>query len=108
MISKELLSEVLSNNVKGLKSFGMSADESNLILQFNDMDDVINIYELAHKCKEWAYNNGYSIVSGIDTIGNNICYAMKITGYSQDYYYEQSESYDDVFKACEYILEQNK
>ena len=60
---------------------------------------------ISNKCKEWAYKQGYSIVDGIDTIGNKICYIMKCTGFAVDYYYEQTINYVDVFQACQWILE---
>ena len=53
MISKELLSEVLKNETKGLKSFGLSACAKYIIFQYEDFDDSINIYELAFRTREY-------------------------------------------------------
>ena len=53
--SKQLLSEVLKNETKGLKSFGLSECEEYIIFQYEDFDDSINIYELVHmNLKQWA------------------------------------------------------
>lgn len=52
MISKELLSEVLDVEVRviaGVTSTNELKYNNDSIAQF------INIYELAHKCKEWAF-----------------------------------------------------
>ena len=66
MISKELLSEVLK---KEIREFVIEKNELRYILK-DDINNIpelyfINIYELSHKCKEWAFNQGYSY------IGNN-------------------------------------
>lgn len=67
IIGKELLSEVL-----GINDINLVLDEGNEInytryanMTRGSRDVFINKYELAHKCKEWAYNQGYSY------IGNN-------------------------------------
>ncbi len=111
MISKELLSEVLKkeainiiNNPKDSTLLG----KNEIIIVFDGYKQKWNIYELAHKCKEWAFDKDFSIVDGIDEIGNKICYIMKITGFSSDCYYEQTENFKDVFKACEWIINNKK
>ena len=65
-------------------------------------------YCFSIKCKEWAFKKNYTIVDGIDGIGEDICYIMKLSEYSLDSFYEQGVNYHNVFKACEWILEQNK
>ena len=58
LISKELLSKVLNRNILKIKIF------SNCVGYFYDEKyDEINIFELAHKCKEWALNKNYEIWS---------------------------------------------
>lgn len=59
-ISKELLGNTIG---KEIKEFVIEKNELRYILE-NDSNTIpelyyINIYELAHKCKEWAYNQGY-------------------------------------------------
>ena len=105
-ISKELLSEVLAIETETLsKEFSFTLNDD--YIEFSDdgeMQFEYCIYKFAFKCKEWAYKKGYSLVDGIDTVGSKICYIMEITGFSIDYYYEQTNNYVDVFKACEWIL----
>ena len=67
----------------------------------------INIYELAHKCKEWALKNGYklhdyahSIV--IVNLNMNIEYSVIDDNFNNVYDVER------FFKACEWIMEQTK
>jgi len=56
IISKELLGEVLGREVK--KDM-ISINQNNVTFAYADEDmwSDINIYELAHKCKEWAKSN---------------------------------------------------
>ena len=60
MISEELLSEVLGIKVE------ITGKLSNSNICYTDKyfnDDDINIHELSHKCKEWAFNKGYTILT---------------------------------------------
>ena len=110
-ISKELLSEVLE-----LKRIDEIYIEDN-ILYFCELNKGINIYELAHKCKEWAMNKGYQIISGLsdepayrkqyekayakinyyteDKIGNRVY---------KDIYFMANTEVEAVIKASEYVL----
>lgn len=70
MISKELLSEMLGIDVAKILASEWSNDisvyEKNFKypMTYNASAYItINIYELAHKCKEWAYSQGYEIDS---------------------------------------------
>ena len=73
MISKELLSEVLGNKVESIilveKYDGRIGGRVNdLHITFEDYVENINIYEIVHRCKEWAYNNGYDLITSNCTI----------------------------------------
>ncbi len=67
IISKELLSEVLGSHIESVHDKII-----NNKIQFDYyIDDIggidigdISIYELAHKCKEWAKENDYILSSG--------------------------------------------
>jgi len=107
IISKELLSAILKRDIEEVKNIMGST------LYFNvpEHGDYINVYELAHKCKEWAENLKYTIAS------NN--YSATIS------YNEHQEEDDDrhlfwkcdehkifkdtevnsIFKACQWILD---
>ena len=104
--SKELLTTIRNDKyiVIDIDTSDIADSKIGYLLD-NNQWYFINIYELAHKCKEWAFKQGYSIVDGIDTIGNKICYIMKCTGFAVDYYYEQTINYVDVFRACQWILD---
>lgn len=52
IITKDLLSMVLNEEV--VSSEQVSLSEINIGFKDNTADSI-NIYELAHKCKEWAY-----------------------------------------------------
>lgn len=65
--SKELLSEIL-----GLEVYGVKLIQQTSTIRFifdaigENRDSSINIYELAHKCKEWAYKKEFKLLSGFD------------------------------------------
>jgi len=104
MISKELLSEVL-----GCK---LDIDEQ---LQPNDIEYIekvgsklyyryINIYELMHKCKEWALLNDYSCMSRPRLFGGWLSELM--SGYGvEDTQFDADSEPEAVFKCCQWILE---
>ena len=99
-ISKELLSKVLGYEVeiRGFKDKYIPANFEYIV----DMIDVktINIYELEHRCIEWAFNEGYACLVGID-----ICYVMRLEGFNIDYFTQLSRDFSDAFKACQWILD---
>ena len=58
MISKELLSEVLNSPIDtyGIENKHIEYYEDNMLCVWywsNEKYRIINIYELAYKCKEW-------------------------------------------------------
>ena len=107
-VTKELLSEVLGIEVKG----GNIVVQKNLVI-FAYADESkwghINIYELAHKCKKWCFNNGW--VLQVRT-GNTLSVV--------DIFYSENQEFDikkqiientepeAIFKACQWILETKK
>ena len=60
MISKKLMSEIMNDKVKSIKIMN---DTILIYFENNDQEYFIDIYELADKCKEWAYNNSYTLRS---------------------------------------------
>jgi len=104
--SKELLSAVLNNShihtsgnlVNNLIHYGCIY--GNPPDDYFDTVEVINIYELAHKCKEWALSKGHTLnvqmsddttLVYIGSIGKDI---------------EADTEPEAIFLACELILEQ--
>ena len=114
MISKELLSEICQTNLMSLGKLEVVG--SDICLYDCSMQPDIymcwNIYELAHKCKEWAYSQGYILFSKIrlnsslascyfDTMGKH----DYEDGYHNDFRAEtESEA---IFKACQWILDKD-
>ena len=114
MISKELLSEVLGyepfkiDKIKQVNGVG-------IVLVLLNQDGTVrsyqNIYELAHKCKEWALNKGYVI----ESLTNRSC----IMGDNYEYFAEAKihketnsmcqntidadTEIEAIFKACEWV-----
>lgn len=113
MISTALLSEVLGVNVVNepevLKDFPSFVYYD---VDFKDNTVRLNIYELAHKCKEWAKSNEYSINSGNrldDTSRYDVVCVHKDTDIEEwdDFFSGMFGTEPEaIFKACEYILEQ--
>lgn len=105
MISKELLSEVLE-----LKRIDEIYTEDN-ILYFCELNEGTNIYELAHKCKEWALSKGYYLRAeqGINYKDNLqwTCFLNKDMNDGADFvdYWNITEP-EAIFKACEWILKE--
>jgi len=86
---------------------------------------IYNIYELAHKCKEWAFTKGYLVTSGtnysdnyLDDLPNNdlinwYSYAIeKPTSFFQVMYemdmpncFDGDTEHEAIFKACQWILD---
>ena len=102
--SKELLSEVLEFEVT---SIYIAPNLKFIEAQSENRDERVNIYELAHKCKEWAYDNGYYIDSGKH---KSYCEAEigdlwgEPLGLRPEF--KTTTEPEAIFKACEYILKQ--
>ena len=107
IISKELLSEVL-----GFKIDNCWVDGSN-VEWIKDGMSYINIYELAHKCKEWAIDKDFIIETeyeGKQKAFGSYCICRifydgdKIyDNYSECEYYQKEP--EAIFKACQWILD---
>jgi hypothetical protein len=114
MLSKELLNEVLnienSRISRKVDSFCFP-NENTIALKYYMKDgwEHLNIYELAHKCKEWACKgmfNGYYITSFIDK-GYAQCTIISNSklGEKTSVIFEADTEPEVVFKATSYILE---
>ena len=111
MISKELLSEVLNLNITYIERCNNSIIYK---ISVYDREEEVNIYELAHKCKEWAYSQGYIISSGLTPVlGVNKDGWAEVFSSSTPldgklHTFKQLSEPEAVFKACEWIFkEQN-
>ena len=112
MISKELLSKVLGYEVKEV--LGMLENSANkTILSYifedaslNEGKRIINIYELAHKCKEWA--KAYTLVSAYyfenGEEGAWCCLHKNLCSTDGETFHADNEP-EAIFKACQWILD---
>lgn len=109
MISKELLSEVLGNNIDVVYYEDHLGNKYKTYLHLRYGDVVIeeNIAELAFKCKIWALENDWQLLSCLKTKDRAICdiysdkYDCKFTHYAES-------EYEAIFKASDWILEKVK
>ena len=69
----------------------------------------ISLYEIAFKCKEWAYRRGFCIYSGYSKNSINLCIA-ELNGWiceTLDFkmIFNSNSEIEAIIKACEWILE---
>ncbi len=114
MISKELLEAVLELN--RIKEFECRDNECYIINKDNtppigNAHILINIYEFAHKCKEWLLNEyDYSLSTKYISSDEGIYVISTITHFRGDgtlIIYSDVDSTTEVeavFKACQFIL----
>ena len=115
MISRELLSEVLGVDYKDRLVDWFQIEDDNYLRTYYNCGNYdnkgrptglgfeINIYELAHKCKEWAFNNGYYLNIYNDAIDVVLKKSCKIVENITDGSFKYSPML--VFKACQWILD---
>ena len=130
MISKELLSKVLDNEVpyqvkvhkiiiknNSLNYFYNSKDSRGGLFEANE---YINIYELAHKCKEWALDNRWMICTmpmltekkwGNTSVRLSHFYSAGKDRYLDGIYHngriEANTETEAIFRACQWILDKD-
>lgn len=103
-ISKELLSEVFEQEIRFIKYVANNTYEVHFEKPIRLKYIIINIYELAHKCKEWAWRLGYDLPI---TRHDNNSFCIKIDEKNVKYHkshWGDSESIG-IFKACQWILD---
>lgn len=112
MISKELLSVVLDIPLQHIRYNGTTNHykifKENLF-NWNSGDYgrwsnlEINIYELAHKCKEWALKHHYKVISKPDNVPGLWEAYVNLSLTSKHGEVADTEP-EAIFKACEWIL----
>ena len=111
MISIKLFSEVRRLDISSFRA-GVN------VIHYDFMKDgvshtsyPINIYELAHKCKEWALKNG-CVLNSCEYEKEANCEAKhpfredRFFGDLKDF--EANTEPEAIFKACEWILKQKE
>lgn len=107
-------SKGLLKAVAGIKHIDDIYIEDNL-LYFCILNKGINIYELAHKCKEWAlreYKYSIQTVNILDE--EEVYWPVGVIRYTEEAEYRMFHSTDNateieaIFAACEWILENER
>ena len=103
MISKELLSEVLDIEIKEI---GKLVEGILLSFRYPTHWGYCNIYELAHKCKEWAISKGW-VLHEVRNLKEYIIYfSGDFREPSNDF--RADTEHEAIFQACEWILKESK
>ena len=103
-ISKELLSAVLGRSELWYKNIAINGTDVMWISP--ETVTGINIYELAHQCKEWALNNGYELVINSTDIRIEFIKNKLECAYTIDELLGKNYDPNRIFKACEWILKE--
>ena len=123
--SKDLLSEVLGLKITKVcdeKEFGhrdniiqlkydntLKLGDGSMAIARDNGHKSMNIYELAYKCKEWAYSNGFIVSSGINSERKWWADSIGVEEFPEVYEIFSAETEPEaIFKACEWILKDNK
>ena len=119
-LSTELASSVLGLNVVYIES---CEHRDNIIGIWTDINtkpiEEINIYEFAFKCKEWAYNQGFEIITynlyskdnfkvvccPIDEVDN---FSEIVSSCNTFSWFNLPTEVEAIIKACNWILEETK
>lgn len=109
MISKELLNEVLEEEVLSVRPY-ISDDPfyKNVIMWEcrKNTYDTINIYELAHKCKEWAFSLGCELSSFKANYSGYWFSTIKFVDVmARPISFNSNKEPEAIFKACQWILD---
>lgn len=115
MISKELLSAVQEVDFvyivpDGEQRWDTIKRKNDIVYELKgDSQYGINIHELAHKCKEWATKNDYTITLEQTVYVDALVYTATIRGRSYNIKTTKLSFYgtepEAIFKACQWILE---
>ena len=104
MISEELLSEILDTEVKAVELWN-----NNTIRYFAPKDYIINIYELAHKCKEWGRDKySIEISSALQRNDSPTYWKGPAVATIGNKTWSANTEPEAISKACEWILKETK
>lgn len=106
MISKELLKLVLPYPQNEFVDFIKVNDE--FIKYGARVQDQISVYELAHKCKEWAVVNKYFNIATLLDYSGYTCIIRQdpMTFLNTELRFKAKTEPEAVFQACEWILKE--
>ena len=103
-ISKKLLSEVLEINENLISDASIDEFECRYYDVEDDKYYSCNIYELAHKCKEWALKQGYYLHSHTKEYNDCRCIVKSLDNITQQFSCEMDTEVEAIFKACQWIM----
>ena len=107
MITNELLSAVLKEK-RVILDYEISNSKTEIHYGHIDIeeDGFINIYELAHKCKEWALKHHYKVISKPDNVpGLWEAYVnLSLTSKHGEVAATEPEA---IFQVCQWILDKD-
>ena len=113
MPSKELVRKVVFRedvfsyeNLDTHRGFAITYDECGF-------GKYMSYFELAHKCKEWAFSKGYELFSRVmsndhQPFGNCVVYRVEADPEESLHIANENTEPEAIFKACEWIMEQTK
>lgn len=119
MISKELLSKILGYEATEIYKVDNTllyyeTSDMAIHMKFSPYKCNINVHELAHKCKKWAWDNTRSFYKkyygNIGSISSGVTYQNKFYceigyGSGEDETFEADSEPEAIFKACQWILD---
>lgn len=109
--SKALLCVVFCERVEDEVSISKAWDEMNGIdLEWDEISFNFRSYPLhyvVHKCKEWAYDNGFWIQAYVDG-RSYLTTRYQTVPYTEDIKFKEATEPEAIFKACQYILDNKK
>jgi len=106
MVSAELLSEVTGDEISTLRGETQLIENKIYYSTEYDIPKVINIHELAYKCKKWAYGLGYDIKESKNSL---VISKFTSTGHERvliERYKLHGVKPEEIIEGCQYILEQ--
>lgn len=117
-LTPELLGEVLGEEYNPRLVEWFQIEEDNYLRTYYDcgrydsqgrptgLGIEINIYELQHKCKEWATTKHYSVMSGWYMTHWGGTYAVEVKQGNKILFSQSADSEPKaVFRACQWILD---
>ena len=104
MISRELISRVLNLNITLVDTKYSETTKRIRYVTSDNNDYYIDVYNLAHKCKEWALKNDCQLLSCIKE-SNSLCDIYSNTYNCKFTHYADTEA-EAIFKACQWVLKQ--
>jgi len=112
MISSELLSRILPNTSD--KSYRIGPDNSGVFVVIvtdhaqHGLRSYLNIYELAHLCKQWCISIGFEVTTVVSEFYVTCAIVDKDNNYEPNPLFNGANEQEAVFAATQWIYEQSQ